>query len=238
MNWISRRVFVDIVFVLVDILWMDRLVRLFHGGIVKSNGEFESMHSEPKFFSSPPSFHDLVSHCRDKFGWPLSFNGRFDCGKERAHYVLMPFSCEDEWKDYKDVVKSSSVRCLEVVVQKGSSPLVVPMNGSVDVEPIENLTQEEEELVAVPVREDDRACEDGALGDDFDEEAFDDDDGMYDSISEGSEDDEGGVAYEVEDDLTSGEGASDVVLEDEYRSLPSSEDEEGECCEVGFQESL
>jgi hypothetical protein len=92
--------------------------------------------------------------------------------------------------------------------------------------------------VAVPVREDDRACEDGALGDDFDEEAFDDDDGMYDSISEGSEDDEGGVAYEVKDDLTSGEGASDVVLEDEYRSLPSSDDEEGECHEVGFQESL
>jgi hypothetical protein len=24
-------------------------VRLFHGGIVKSNGEFESMHSEPMF---------------------------------------------------------------------------------------------------------------------------------------------------------------------------------------------
>jgi hypothetical protein len=179
----------------------------------------------------------LVSHCWDKFGWPLSFNGRFDYGKKRAHYVLLPLSCEDEWKDYIDVVKSSSVRCLEVMVQKGSSPLVVPMNGSVDVEPIENLTQEEE-LVAVPVREDDRACEDGALGDDFDEEAFDDDDGMYDSISEGLEDDECGVAYEVKDDLTSGECASDVVLEDEYRSLPSSDDEEGECHEVGFQESL
>jgi hypothetical protein len=108
-------------------------VRFFHGGIVKSNGEFESMHSEPKFFSSPPSFHDLVSHFRDKFGWPLCFNGRFDCGKERAHYVLMPLSYEDEWKDYVDIVKSSSVRCLEVVVQKGSSPLVVPVNGSVDV---------------------------------------------------------------------------------------------------------
>jgi hypothetical protein len=61
---------------------------------------------------------------------------------------------------------------------------------------------------------------------------------MYDSISEGSEDDKGGVAYEVEDDLTSVKGASDVVLEDEYRSLPSSDDEEGECREVGFQESL
>ena len=38
----------------------------------------------------------------------------------------------------------SSVRCLEVVVEKGSSRSVVAMEDSVDVEPIENLTQDEE----------------------------------------------------------------------------------------------
>jgi hypothetical protein len=31
----------------------------------------------------------------------------------------MALSCEEDWKNYKEVVKSSSVRCLEVVVKKG-----------------------------------------------------------------------------------------------------------------------
>ena len=94
---------------------------MFHGGKVKGNGEFQSMHEHVEFFSGPPTFDALVSKCRDKFWWPLSLRGRFDCGKERAHYVLMCLSCEDEWKNYIEVVKSSSVRCLEVVVEKGSS---------------------------------------------------------------------------------------------------------------------
>jgi len=32
--------------------------------------------------------------------------------------VLMALSCEEEWKNYKEVVKSGSVKCLEVVVDK------------------------------------------------------------------------------------------------------------------------
>jgi hypothetical protein len=94
-------------------------VRLFHSGKVKENGEFESMHEQVHLFSTTPRFVDLVSHCRDKFGWPLSLRGRFDCGKERAHYVLMALSCEDEWKNYKEVMKSSSVRCLELLWRRG-----------------------------------------------------------------------------------------------------------------------
>ena len=96
-------------------------MRLFYGGKVKENGEFENMQEHIKFFSTPPTFHSLVSQCRDKFGWPLRLRGRFDCEKERAHYMLMSLSCEDEWKNYIEVVKSSSVRCLEVVVEKGCS---------------------------------------------------------------------------------------------------------------------
>ena len=83
---------------------------------MKENGEFDRMEKHVEFFCGPPTFDGLVSKCRDKFGWPISLRGRFDCGKERAHYVLMSLSCADEWKDYVDVVKSSSVRCLEVVV--------------------------------------------------------------------------------------------------------------------------
>ena len=66
-----------------------------------------------------------------------------DCVKERAHYVLMSLSCEDEWKNYIEVVKSSSVRCLEVVVEKGSSRIVVAVDDSVNVDPVENLTLDE-----------------------------------------------------------------------------------------------
>jgi hypothetical protein len=121
----------------------------------------------------------------------------------------MSLSCDDEWKNYVEVVKSSSVRCLEVVVEKGCSPIVVAMDDNVDVEPVENLTQDEE-LQAVVVREVDRSCEPSALNDDFDEETFDEDDGNrdgthdMDDISQGSEDDAVDVASADEDDLTWG----------------------------------
>jgi hypothetical protein len=109
----------------------------------------------------------------------------------------MCLSCLDEWKNYVEVVKSSSVRCLKVVVEKGSSPIVVDVDDNVDVELVENLTQEV-----------DRSCEPGALNDDFDEETFDEDDGNgdgthdMDDISKGSEDDEVDVASTDEDDFT------------------------------------
>jgi hypothetical protein len=121
----------------------------------------------------------------------------------------MSLSCDDEWKNYVEVVKSSSVRCLEVVVEKGCSPIVVAMDDNVDVEPVENLTQDEE-LQAVVVREVDRSCEPSALNDDFDEETFDEDDGNgdgthdMDDISQGLEDDAVDVASADEDDLTWG----------------------------------
>jgi hypothetical protein len=48
----------------------------------------------------------------------------------------MCLTCEDEWKNYIEVVKSSSVRCLEVVVEKGCSRIVVAVDDNVDVEPV------------------------------------------------------------------------------------------------------
>jgi hypothetical protein len=162
---------------------------------------------------------------------------RFDCGKERSHYLLMPLSCEDEWKDYVDVVKSSNIRCLEVVVEKGSRPLVVPVDVSVDVEVVENLTQEEE-LQPSPVREVDKLSDLSAIGDDFNEEGYYDEEAMYDTLSEGSEDDGVAIGNEVEADLTSYDDMSDDLLDDllkgvEHWSDPSSEDET-ECREARF----
>jgi hypothetical protein len=107
----------------------------------------------------------------------------------------MVLSCEDEWKNYIEVVKSSSVRCLQVVVEKGSTHFVVDADDDVDVEPVENLTQEQA-LKLVVGREVHRALEVSALNDEFDEEAFVEDDGTggghwdIDDISQGSEDDE------------------------------------------------
>jgi hypothetical protein len=147
---------------------------------------------------------------------------------------------EELHRSYEE--KSSSVRCLKVVVEKGCMPFVVPMDDNVDVEPIENVTQDEE-LQAVVVREVDRSLEVGTLNDEFDEEVFVDEGGTgagswdMDDISEGYDDDEVGVASEDKDDLTLGQSTSDVVLEDEYRSEPSSEDE-SDCCEAGFTESI
>jgi hypothetical protein len=192
---------------------------------------------EVEFFSGPPTFVALVSKCREKFGWPLSMRGRFDCGKEQSHYLLMPLSCEDEWKDYIDVVKSSNIRCLEVVVEKGSRPLVVPVDVSVDVEVVENLTQEEE-LQPSPVREVDKLSDLSAIGDDFNEEGYYDEEAMYDTLSEGSEDDGVAIGNEVEADLTSYDDMSDDLLDDllkgvEHWSDPSSEDET-ECREARF----
>jgi hypothetical protein len=146
----------------------------------------------------------------------------------------MPLSCEAEWKDYIDVVKSSNVRCLEVVVEKGSSRKLAPLDDSVDLEPLENLSQEEE-LQPSPVREVDRFSDLGAIGDDFDEEGYDDEDAMYDTISEGSEDDDVAVGDEVEVDVTSYDNLSDdMLMGAEYRPDHISEDQT-QCRQAGFQ---
>jgi len=60
-------------------------MRLFYGGKVKGNEEFESMQEHVQFFSTPSTFDGLVTQCWDKFGWLLKLRDRFDCGKEQAH---------------------------------------------------------------------------------------------------------------------------------------------------------
>ena len=45
---------------------MDELVRIFHGGIVKKNGEFENMIEDVELFDSPPLFGmpRLLHYCQ------------------------------------------------------------------------------------------------------------------------------------------------------------------------------
>ena len=48
---------------------MDCLVHVFHGGIVKDDGEFEKMEEEVVIFDVNPSFDALVSRCRSLVKW-------------------------------------------------------------------------------------------------------------------------------------------------------------------------
>ena len=45
---------------------MDKIVRFFHGGMVKENGEFENIIEDVKLFDSSPSFKDLVDRVVSK----------------------------------------------------------------------------------------------------------------------------------------------------------------------------
>jgi hypothetical protein len=51
---------------------------------------FEDMEEELEWFDEPPSFNDLCVHLNAKFCGDFTVKGRFDSGKTRAHYVLMP----------------------------------------------------------------------------------------------------------------------------------------------------
>ncbi|OEL21071.1 hypothetical protein BAE44_0017906 [Dichanthelium oligosanthes] len=97
---------------------MDRLVRMFHGGIVNENQEFKNMDDEVELFDTPPHFKDLVDRMMSKFGCgvdEVALRGYFDCGKARSHYVLMNLKTEVHWNQYKKVVEGSNVLCWKVL---------------------------------------------------------------------------------------------------------------------------
>ena len=86
---------------------MDRLVRMFHGGVVKENEEFENMNELVESFNDRPTFKDLVDRAIQKYGCgvdEVTLRGCFDCGKARPHFVMMNLSKEDDWKHYQELV--------------------------------------------------------------------------------------------------------------------------------------
>ncbi|WVZ83697.1 hypothetical protein U9M48_030818 [Paspalum notatum var. saurae] len=101
---------------------MDRVVRVFHGGIIRENGEFEDMREKVEIFDSPPTYFELVARTKRLLGGvggqtEVMLRGRFDTGKARAHYVVMNISSDFDWLAYKEIVKSSNVTCCEVVAE-------------------------------------------------------------------------------------------------------------------------
>jgi len=88
--------------------------------MVKENGEFENMIEDVELFDSSPSFKDLVDRVVSKHSCgidEITLRGRFDCGKDRAHYVMLTLESEMHWRKYKDIVACANVVCWEAVVE-------------------------------------------------------------------------------------------------------------------------
>ena len=80
---------------------------------------FEDMEEELEWFDEPPSFSDLRGRLNRKFGGDYTLKGRFDSGKTRAHYVMMPLWDHAHWSRYNRVIQGSNVALAEVVVENG-----------------------------------------------------------------------------------------------------------------------
>ena len=99
---------------------MDCCVRVLYGGSVRrEDGMFEDMKEELEWFDEPPSFSDLCVRLKGKFDGDFTLKGRFDSGKTRAHYVLMPLRDHAHWSRYNRVIQGSNVAMAEVVVENG-----------------------------------------------------------------------------------------------------------------------
>jgi len=99
---------------------MDCCVQVFYGGSVrKEYGMFEHMEEELEWFDEPPSFNDFYVRLNAKFSGDFTLKGRFDSGKTRAHYVLMPLRDHTHWSRYNRVIQGYNVPIIEVVVENG-----------------------------------------------------------------------------------------------------------------------
>jgi hypothetical protein len=99
---------------------VDCCVQVYFRGIVrKEDGEFEDMEEELEWFDELLSFNDLCVRLNAKFGGDFTIKGRFDGGKTRAKYVLMPFRDPAHWSRYTRVLAGSNSPIAEVVVENG-----------------------------------------------------------------------------------------------------------------------
>ena len=124
---------------------MDRLVRLFSGGTVKENEEFARMWQEVARFDVAPSFDDIMRRVNLLFKvrnerMELRLRGRFDAGKKRSHYVVMPIGCENDWLFYKELIRGSQMDYAEIVVDVCNRSMDIPTEDGDDY-PIEHVTQ-------------------------------------------------------------------------------------------------
>ena len=84
---------------------MNCCVRVFYGESVRrEDSMFEDMEEELEWFDKPSSFSDLRGRLNRKFGGDYTLKGRFDSGKTRAHYVMMPLWDHAHWSRYNRVI--------------------------------------------------------------------------------------------------------------------------------------
>uniref|UniRef100_K3YLA0 SWIM-type domain-containing protein n=1 Tax=Setaria italica TaxID=4555 RepID=K3YLA0_SETIT len=182
------------------------------------------MNEAVEFFDGPTTFTDLVDRAMRKYGCrvhEMTLRGRFDCGKARAHYVLMNLASDSNWKHYKDVVHKANVACLEVVVEIVHMPspnvvlsdevAVVNRNGTQESEILQHVLGDTESTFDLAI-----------ANDDFPNDTFERDEANIDDddISMGSE------GSEFKDD-----GVEDVEGEEESPSQSGghkNEDEESQ----------
>ena len=99
---------------------MNCCVRVFYGGSVrKEDSMFEDMEEELEWFDEPPSFNDLCVCLNVKFGGDFTLKGRFDSGKTRTHYILMPLRDPSCRSHYNRVLQGFNMPMAEVVVENG-----------------------------------------------------------------------------------------------------------------------
>jgi len=87
-------------------------------GEVSGKSMFEDMKEELELFDEPPSFSNLCVRLNGKFGGDFTLKGRFDSGKTRAHYVLIPLRDHAHWSCYNRVIQGSNVSMAEVVIME------------------------------------------------------------------------------------------------------------------------
>jgi hypothetical protein len=166
---------------------MDLFVRVFYGGIVSRENCFsEDMEEELEMFDEAPSFTDLLVRLRLKFAGDFTLRGRFDVGKTRPRYVIMPLEDSSHWSRYMRALKDSNSPMPEVLVENGyrideddeednevyggeedeAEQDVQETQRSMDLDGI--VTQEDAEMG----NEDDRMMSPGHINDDFDVNDF------------------------------------------------------------------
>ena len=78
---------------------------------------FEDMEEELEMFDEAPTFNELLLRVKEKFDGHFILKGRFDSGKTRAHFELMPLRNEGHWSRYIRIIAGSNVSMAEMVVE-------------------------------------------------------------------------------------------------------------------------
>ena len=94
-----------------------------------------------EWIDEPPSFDDLCVRLNTKFDGDFTLKGRFDTGKTRAHYALIPLRDPAHWSRYIRVLQGFNVPMTKVVVENGHR-----MHGVQDGLSIDGFGGNEQEL--------------------------------------------------------------------------------------------